>query len=222
MISGPHVENEVLGRRVADDGGDEVEDEVPEGFQFRAHHNVQHALFDAAADHSADRRPRLIALLVAYEGASAEQFAPVPLFSGIGDWGAERFPNFVPWDVDVGKAVVFGVGVGPLGFAVGAARHRPPPRCGRLPVRGRSHDEDSHDAVALRRDARPSGGGPRNASENPPRGGCFLKRPELPLYGKGGFDVSEAGGMVSPGVISQMNPGPYWPLYLWGPHRGRT
>jgi hypothetical protein len=25
---------------------------------------------------------------------------------------------------------------------------------------------------------------------------------------------------VSPGVISQMNPGPYWPLYLWGPHVG--
>ena len=23
---------------------------------------------------------------------------------------------------------------------------------------------------------------------------------------------------VSPGVISQMNPGPYWPLYLWGWH----
>ena len=26
----------------------------------------------------------------------------------------------------------------------------------------------------------------------------------------------EGGGKVSPGVISQMNPGPYWPLYLWG------
>ena len=26
---------------------------------------------------------------------------------------------------------------------------------------------------------------------------------------------------MSPGVISQMNPGPYWPLYLWGWHVGR-
>ena len=29
----------------------------------------------------------------------------------------------------------------------------------------------------------------------------------------------ERGGKVSPGVISLMNPGPYWPLYLWGPVR---
>jgi hypothetical protein len=27
----------------------------------------------------------------------------------------------------------------------------------------------------------------------------------------------EGGSKVSPGVISLMNPGPYWPLYLWGP-----
>ena len=26
---------------------------------------------------------------------------------------------------------------------------------------------------------------------------------------------------MSPGVISQMNPGPYRPLYLWGLHVGR-
>jgi hypothetical protein len=25
---------------------------------------------------------------------------------------------------------------------------------------------------------------------------------------------------VSPGVITLMNPGPYWPLYLWGPRVG--
>ena len=30
----------------------------------------------------------------------------------------------------------------------------------------------------------------------------------------------EGGGKVSPGVISLMNPGPYWPLYLWGLHVG--
>ena len=29
------------------------------------------------------------------------------------------------------------------------------------------------------------------------------------------------GGKLSPGVISLMNPGPYWPLYLWGLHVGR-
>ncbi len=28
------------------------------------------------------------------------------------------------------------------------------------------------------------------------------------------------GGKGSPGVISLMNPGPYWPLYLWGWHVG--
>jgi hypothetical protein len=28
--------------------------------------------------------------------------------------------------------------------------------------------------------------------------------------------IQWAGGKVSPGVISQMNPGPYRPLYLWG------
>ena len=49
-----------------------------------------------------------------------EQLAPVPLFGGVGDRGAERFPDFIPWDAGVGEAVVFGVGVGPLGFAVGA------------------------------------------------------------------------------------------------------
>ena len=27
----------------------------------------------------------------------------------------------------------------------------------------------------------------------------------------------EGGGKGSPGVITLMNPGPYWPLYLWGP-----
>ena len=120
----PHVEDDgggsELGRRVADDGGDEVEDEVPEGFQFMAHHDVEHALFGAAADHSADRRLRLVALPVAYKGASVEQLAPVPFFSGIGDRGAEGFPDFVPWDADIGEAVEIGVGVGPLGFAVGA------------------------------------------------------------------------------------------------------
>jgi hypothetical protein len=26
----------------------------------------------------------------------------------------------------------------------------------------------------------------------------------------------EGGGKGSPGVITLMNPGPYWPLYLWG------
>ena len=120
----PHVEDNggcaVWRDGVADDGGDEVEDEVPEGLQFVAHHDVEHALFGAAADHSADRRFRPVALLVAYEGTSVEQLAPVPLFGGVGDRGAERFPDFVPWDADVGEAVVFGVGVGPLGFAVGA------------------------------------------------------------------------------------------------------
>ena len=124
MISGPHVENDGggsgIGERVADDGGNEVEDEVPEGFQFLALHDVEHALFPLAANHSADRRHRLVALPVAYEGAAVEQFAPVPLFGGFGDRGAERFPDFIPWDAGVGKAVVFGVGVGPLGFAVGA------------------------------------------------------------------------------------------------------
>ena len=40
--------------------------------------------------------------------------------------------------------------------------------------------------------------------------------PNIP-YGKGGFDGSGGGGgKLSPGVISLMNPGPYWPLYLWG------
>ena len=73
-----------------------------------------------ASDHSAGRRFRLVALPVAYEGAAVEQLAPVPLFGGIGDRGAERFPDLIPWDAGVGKAVVLGVGVGPLGFAVGA------------------------------------------------------------------------------------------------------
>ena len=90
------------------------------GFQFLALHDVEHALFLVAADHSADRRFRLVALLVAYEGAAVEQLTPVPLFGGVGDRGAERFPDFVPWDADVGEAVVFGVGVGPFDFAVGA------------------------------------------------------------------------------------------------------
>jgi hypothetical protein len=31
----------------------------------------------------------------------------------------------------------------------------------------------------------------------------------------------EGGGKVSPGVIKLMNPGPYRPLYLWGPLVGR-
>ena len=62
------------------------------------------------ADHSADRRFRLVALPVAYEGAAVEQLAPVPLFGGIGDRGAERFPDFVPWDADIGEAVEIGVG----------------------------------------------------------------------------------------------------------------
>ena len=45
----------------------------------------------------------------------------MPLYKGgVGDRGAERFPDFVPWDVGVGEAVVFGVGVGLFGFAVGA------------------------------------------------------------------------------------------------------
>ena len=39
----------------------------------------------------------------------------MPLFGGVGDRGAERFPDFVPWDADVGEAVVFGVGVGCVG-----------------------------------------------------------------------------------------------------------
>ena len=30
----------------------------------------------------------------------------------------------------------------------------------------------------------------------------------------------EGGGKGSPGVITLMNPGPYWPLYLWGFHLG--
>jgi hypothetical protein len=30
----------------------------------------------------------------------------------------------------------------------------------------------------------------------------------------------EGGGKGSPGVITLMNPGPYRPLYLWGPHVG--
>ena len=81
-------------------------------------HDVEHALFLVAADHSADRRLRLVALLVAYEGASVEQLAPVPLFGGVRDRSAERFPDFIPWDAGVWEAVVFGVGVGPLGFAV--------------------------------------------------------------------------------------------------------
>ena len=65
-----------------------------------------------------------------------------------------------------------------------------------------------------------------------------VQPPDFP-YGKGGFEVSGGGGAeprfqirkaeggkkiddtvgrrgVSPGVISQMNPGPYRPLYLWG------
>ena len=33
--------------------------------------------------------------------------------------------------------------------------------------------------------------------------------------------IQWAGGKVSPGVISLMNPGPYWPLYVWGLHVGR-
>ena len=111
MIPGPHVEDDgggsELGRRVADDGGDEGEDEVPEGFQFLALHDVEDALFPLAANHSADRRLRLVALPVAYKSAAVEQFAPVPLFGGIGDRGAERFPDFIPWDAGVGEAVVY-------------------------------------------------------------------------------------------------------------------
>ena len=83
-------------------------------------HDVEHALFLVAADHSADRRFRLVALLVAYEGAAVEQLTPVPLFGGVGDRGAERFPDFVPWNAGIREAVVFGVGVGPFDFAVGA------------------------------------------------------------------------------------------------------
>ena len=44
----------------------------------------------------------------------------------------------------------------------------------------------------------------------------FYNLPNIP-YGKGGFDGSGGGGKVSPGVIRSMNPGPYRPLYLWGP-----
>ena len=32
--------------------------------------------------------------------------------------------------------------------------------------------------------------------------------------------IQWAGGKGSPGVITLMNPGPYWPLYLWGFHLG--
>ena len=49
-----------------------------------------------------------------------EQLTPVSLFGGVRDWGAERVPYFVPWDAGVWEPVVFGVGVHPLGFAVGA------------------------------------------------------------------------------------------------------
>ena len=49
-------------------------------------------------------------------------------------------------------------------------------------------------SIALRRDAPPSGGGPGNASKNPPQGGwLFHNLPNFP-YGKGGFDVSGGGG----------------------------
>jgi len=37
---------------------------------------------------------------------------------------------------------------------------------------------------------------------------------------KGGSMCREGGGKGSPGVITLMNPGPYWPLYLWGFHLG--
>ena len=59
-----------------------------------------------------------------------------------------------------------------------------------------------------------------------------VQPPDFP-YGKGGFEVSGGGGgsrgrktqqhtqlswgKVSPGVISQMNPGSYRPLYVGGP-----
>ena len=76
MIPGPHVEDDgfgsAFGGGVSDDGGDKVEDEVPKGFQSVAHHDVEHALFLVAAEHSAGSRFRLVALLVAYEGAAVE------------------------------------------------------------------------------------------------------------------------------------------------------
>ena len=34
--------------------------------------------------------------------------------------------------------------------------------------------------------------------------------------GGGRSIIQWAGGKGSPGVITLMNPGPYWPLYLWG------
>ena len=91
------------------------------------------ALFLVAADQiRVDRRLRLVALPVAYEGAAVEKFAPVPLFGGIGDRGAERFPadriTCIPWDA--GVAVVFWVGVGPLGTHSASQLGRRPRMCG--------------------------------------------------------------------------------------------
>ena len=58
------------------------------------------------------------------------------------------------------------------------------------------------------------GAGRDNHRKILPREWFYL--PNIP-YGKGGFDGSGgAGGKLSPGVITLMNPGPYWPLYLWG------
>ena len=62
------------------------------------------------------------------------------------------------------------------------------------------------------------GAGRDNHRKILPREWFYL--PNIP-YGKGGFDGSGGGGKLSPGVITLMNPGPYWPLYLWGWHVGR-
>ena len=67
------------------------------------------------------------ALPVAYDqGAAVEQLAPVPLFGGIGDRGAERFPDFIPGTRVWGRRWCLGSGLAHSASQLG----RRPRMCG--------------------------------------------------------------------------------------------
>ena len=94
-----------------------------------------------------------------------------------------------------------------------------------LPLRGWARPAPPKGSVTTRTTTTPS---PYGATPPHPGAGRETHRKILPGVDgfsttsrtspteKGGSMCREGGGKGSPGVITLMNPGPYWPLYLWG------
>ena len=68
---------------------DEIENEVPVRFEFFTLYYVELALDVVTSVHPAEDGFGQVALSVVDEDASVEEFAPVFLFSGVGDGCAE-------------------------------------------------------------------------------------------------------------------------------------